>query len=72
MQMTRSVAFWATVGAFFLGAIAGAPLVTPLLARFPAPAGGVGTVLRPTPSPSLPAGAAAAPTSPSIGPRPLP
>lgn len=72
LQMTRTVAFWATVGAFFLGAIAGAPLVTPLLARFPAPAEGAGTGLRPAPPASPPAGPfATAPTSPSIVPRPV-
>ena len=71
--MTRTVAFWAIVGAFFLGVIAGAPLVTPLLARFPTPAEGLGTALRPAPSASPPAGAAApASTPPSTGLRPVP
>lgn len=66
--MTRTVAFWATVGAFFLGAFAGAPLVGPLLARFPTPAEGVGHAWGATPAPSLGSEIAALPQPPPRAP----
>ncbi len=36
MLITRTVAVWATIGAFVLGAFAGAPLTGPILGLFPA------------------------------------